>query len=387
MTSMFWGLRLEPGKRYSTTVGRSFHVSMAALDCASVKNENEVNSVMLEETESSVPFILCNLQKQKTLQCSLDLNFMTGDRITFFCKGNGTIHLSGYVHEDPDEDDYGNLLGEEEEDEEAEDEEEDEEEVEEGDALPKGKKQLKANGLTGKRPNESPQKAGKKPKLDKSAEDDSDDDEDIDDLMGLKVDSDDEDEDDDDEDEDEEESEEDEEESSTPQKQQKQVQKNKNAQSNKAEKQPQNGVQLSKKEKKKEAAKQKNEAAATQKQQKDQPEVAQKKTIQGGVQIKDIRIGSGNVCKPGQKATVYYVGRLKDNNKVFDSAKKGNGFTFAVGKGEVIKGWDVGVVGMKVGGKRTIICPPNMAYGQRGSPPTIPPNSSLVFEVELRHTK
>ncbi|KAF6210917.1 hypothetical protein GE061_014029 [Apolygus lucorum] len=380
---MFWGLRLEPGKRYSTTVGKSFHVSMAALDCSSVKNELEVNSVMLEETELNVPFILCNLQKQKNLQCPLDLNFMTGDRITFFCKGNGTIHLTGYVHDERDFD-TESLLGEEEEDEEAEDEEEDEEE--DGDTLSPGKKQLKANGLTEKRRREDQMQAKKKAKLDASADDsdgmedmgdlelgDSDGMEDMDDLE-LGGDSDDDEEDDEDEDE----SENDEEDSSAAPKQQ----KNKNAQSNKSKQQPQNGVQLSKKEKK-EAAKQKNEGA--QKQQKDKPEGAQMKTIQGGVQIKDIKVGSGNVCKPGQKASVYYVGRLKANGKVFDSAKKGSPFTFTVGKGEVIKAWDVGVSGMKVGGKRTIICPPNMAYGQRGSPPTIPKNSTLVFEVELKH--
>ncbi|KAK4883663.1 hypothetical protein RN001_006982 [Aquatica leii] len=66
-------------------------------------------------------------------------------------------------------------------------------------------------------------------------------------------------------------------------------------------------------------------------------------------------------------------------------SNKGAGFKFRLGKQEVIKGWDVGVVGMKVGGRRRIICPPAMAYGQKGSPPAIPPNSSLVFEVELKN--
>ena len=82
---------------------------------------------------------------------------------------------------------------------------------------------------------------------------------------------------------------------------------------------------------------------------------------------------------------VYYEGRLKSNNKLFDSTTKGHGFKFRLGKQEVIRGWDVGVSGMKVGGKRRIICPPNMAYGQKGSPPAIPPNSTLVFDIELKN--
>uniref|UniRef100_A0A6P7G9L9 peptidylprolyl isomerase n=1 Tax=Diabrotica virgifera virgifera TaxID=50390 RepID=A0A6P7G9L9_DIAVI len=84
------------------------------------------------------------------------------------------------------------------------------------------------------------------------------------------------------------------------------------------------------------------------------------------------------------KKKVYYEGRLKNNNKMFDSHKQGQGFAFKLGSGEVIKGWDVGLVGMKVGGKRRITCPPQMAYGVKGSPPAIPGNSTLVFEVELK---
>uniref|UniRef100_A0A034VLD7 peptidylprolyl isomerase n=1 Tax=Bactrocera dorsalis TaxID=27457 RepID=A0A034VLD7_BACDO len=108
------------------------------------------------------------------------------------------------------------------------------------------------------------------------------------------------------------------------------------------------------------------------------------RVITGGVKIEDIRIGNGPEAKSGKRAQVYYEGRLKSNNKVFDSLRTGAGFKFGLGRGEVIKGWDVGVAGMKVGGKRRITCPPHMAYGARGSPPTIPPNSTLVFEVELK---
>jgi len=82
--------------------------------------------------------------------------------------------------------------------------------------------------------------------------------------------------------------------------------------------------------------------------------------------------------------SVYYCGRLKSNNKKFDASESGPGFKFKLGKGEVIKGWDLGVDGMKVGGKRRLIIPANLAYGKKGAPPEIPPNSTLLFDVELR---
>lgn len=106
--------------------------------------------------------------------------------------------------------------------------------------------------------------------------------------------------------------------------------------------------------------------------------------VAGGVTIEDLRPGKGPEAKTGRRVSVYYEGRLKSNNKVFDSTKAGDGFKFSLGRGEVIKGWDAGVLGMKVGGKRRITCPPHAAYGARGSPPTIPPNATLVFDVELR---
>lgn len=93
----------------------------------------------------------------------------------------------------------------------------------------------------------------------------------------------------------------------------------------------------------------------------EKPAKGQKKTVEGGVTIEDVRVGNGNIAKPGKSVQVYYEGRFQKNNKMFDSATKGNGFKFRLGKQEVIKGWDVGIQGMKVGGKRKIVCPPNMA--------------------------
>jgi FK506-binding nuclear protein len=80
---------------------------------------------------------------------------------------------------------------------------------------------------------------------------------------------------------------------------------------------------------------------------------------------------------------VYYVGRLQQG-KVFDQCNKGQPFKFRLGGGDVIKGWDMGVAGMKIGGKRRLTIPAHLGYGKRGSPPDIPSNSTLVFDVELK---
>lgn len=128
---------------------------------------------------------------------------------------------------------------------------------------------------------------------------------------------------------------------------------------------------------------------ATKKEKKEQAVQPQKKspkkTVQGGVIIEDLKVGSGPEAKSGKKIAVYYEGKLKSNNKTFDSTKQGAGFKFNLGRGDVIRAWDVGVAGMKVGGKRRIECPPSMAYGAKGSPPVIPGNATLVFDVELKN--
>ncbi len=105
------------------------------------------------------------------------------------------------------------------------------------------------------------------------------------------------------------------------------------------------------------------------------------KTIQGGVIIDDRKIGEGAIAKKGDKIGVRYIGQIKDG-KVFDSNTKGKPFYFHLGKGEVIKGWDVGVAGMKIKGERRIVIPSSMAYGKKALP-GIPANSELIFDVKL----
>jgi len=99
--------------------------------------------------------------------------------------------------------------------------------------------------------------------------------------------------------------------------------------------------------------------------------------------IEDLDIGTGDEAQSGQQVQVHYTGWLADGSKFDSSLDRGQPFAFALGARQVISGWDQGVVGMKVGGKRRLTIPPTLAYGERGFPGAIPPNATLTFEVEL----
>jgi FKBP-type peptidyl-prolyl cis-trans isomerase len=106
-------------------------------------------------------------------------------------------------------------------------------------------------------------------------------------------------------------------------------------------------------------------------------------TTSSGLQYIDLTIGAGATAQAGQNVSVHYTGWLENGKKFDSSVDRGQPFSFPLGAGRVIKGWDEGVQGMKVGGKRKLIIPSNLGYGARGAGGAIPPNATLIFEVEL----
>ncbi|XP_050350271.1 46 kDa FK506-binding nuclear protein [Nymphalis io] len=398
---MFWGLIMEPNKRYSQIVEKPFHISQAAMDIST--GDNDPCQVMIVVDGKN--FLVCTLQKGKTIQVPLDLYFKSGDAVSFLTNGKCNVHLTGYL--DPEF-----------EEEATEDEEEEEDEEVPAPARNKRKLENSNEGATSKKAKKHEKKAA-------AAAADSSDEEGEDQLQkfldGEDIDTDDNDEsfkvntsaeatesdDESDEDEDEEEDDDDndndngdnssekadttldtsKDDSTVDMSKLSKSQKRRLKKKLQKQKEPQvNGVEKAKKkpaEKPQKAEKKKPEA----KKDAQEGDKKEKKSLSGGVFIEDLKVGNGAVAKPGKVVMVYYEGRLKQNNKMFDNCQKGPGFKFKLGAKEVISGWDVGVAGMKVGGKRKIVCPPAMAYGAKGSPPVIPPNSSLVFEVELKNVK
>ncbi|MCC7527472.1 MAG: FKBP-type peptidyl-prolyl cis-trans isomerase [Candidatus Melainabacteria bacterium] len=110
---------------------------------------------------------------------------------------------------------------------------------------------------------------------------------------------------------------------------------------------------------------------------------AQGVTTPSGLRYNDVVVGNGPAPRQGQRVSVHYTGWLTNGSKFDSSRDRGQPFQFTLGRGEVIKGWDEGVASMKVGGRRKLTIPSDLGYGPRGMPPVIPPNATLVFDVEL----
>lgn len=106
--------------------------------------------------------------------------------------------------------------------------------------------------------------------------------------------------------------------------------------------------------------------------------------LDSGLRYRDIECGDGAEAKPGMLVTVNYTGKLEDGTVFDTSLQEGRGpFQFVLGAGQVIQGWDLGFTGMRAGGTRELVIPPELGYGEAGAPPSIPPNATLIFEVEL----
>ena len=109
----------------------------------------------------------------------------------------------------------------------------------------------------------------------------------------------------------------------------------------------------------------------------------QEVTMPSGLKYTDVKVGDGDIADDGMTATVHYTGWLLNGTKFDSSLDQGKPFSFKLGAGQVIKGWDEGVKGMRIGGKRHLIIPADMGYGANGAGGVIPPNATLVFDVDL----
>lgn len=375
---------VEPKKKYKQTVQNAYRITQAVLDQATVAGKVHTDLLV---TIDSHTYILATLSIA-TPQCPLNMELAQNDNVCFSTRGEGTIHLTGFL-------------------------------LAAGDS-----KQVVANASAAKQQSKKGKKDGPNTLAElmmESMNDDEDEDEDVsfDFMDGVEDDDDDDDDseegdddseegdddseegdddeqlsfdEDDDDEEDDEEEEDDDEQEAAPQEPPSKKAKKENKQQPKEQAKAKQQQQQAKDQAKPKQQQQKKEKA-------DKPAAVNGtapakaaaaaapgkiQTMQNGVKVKDLKEGSGPVVKAGKKVVVYYEGRLQSNNKMFDSCKSGKGFNFQLGRGEVIRGWDVGVMGMRVGGKRQIICPPDAAYGKKGQPPVIPPNSTLVFDVEVR---
>jgi len=359
--NIFWGLVVKPNKRYETEVQEPFRITKACLEPSTA--EGKVSSLFIECGENNEEFILANLNL-KNFNETLDIAFNEGEKICFKVDGPGTVHLSGNLL-DHDEDGMNGM-----------EEDSDSEEESEEETIDDNPKRSNSDSKINKSKSEN-----KKAKVESESSDEDESDDDSDDDSS-------------DEDESEEES--------------KNIVNNdkvktkdvadpvKPAIDSKVDKSPKTPNQDKKSAKKdaktpvdpkspktpKDATKTNNKIKEGQ-----TPAKSPKTTLKGGMIVEDLVVGTGTVAKKGNGVGMYYRGWLKSNNKQFDACQGGKPFKFKLGAKQVITGWDLGVAGMKVGGKRRLTIPAPLGYGSSGAPPDIPPNATLCFDVECKFVK
>ncbi|KAJ1721763.1 peptidylprolyl isomerase fpr3 [Coemansia erecta] len=368
MYSGFWGLKIVPGKTYSQLVDMPFRVSNAALD-ATIENATRTSVLV---TVDGKQFTLCSLTPASIEQQTLDITFTEGEEITFETQGDNAVHLTGnFVNEMIDDDD-------------SEDEDDDEDVAINGGAVDltvtdeemELLKSMEREGLIN--PGILGQ-IGMEEESDSDADYDSDDAETdgrirevtSDEELELVAEA---------------EAEEEEEEpvkikikdQAAKKDLRKEIKKEIKKEAEKeAKKEAQKEAKADKK-RKAEAA----EAASAKQQKQEKDKKPATKDLGGGLTALIQKEGTGAGAKNGQRIGMYYIGKLT-TGRVFDQNTRGKPFWFRLGAGEVIRGWDKGILGMKKGGERRLTIPANLAYGKRGAPPDIPPNATLVFDIRL----
>jgi len=360
----FWAVEVSPNKAYKVVPPFDLHLTQIVLPAAAKDKGRSVVEVKFDDKA----FAIGSLKLDVTENISADIMFEAAKEISFSVSGSNPVHLVGYFidHEhdhgdefDSDEDmaDLG-FGGEDEEiDSDEDDLSDDGEESDEIDEDELSGATLQALMNQKRKADQAPANGAKKAKVDQKPQQ----------QQQQKA------------------------EKKPQQQQPQQKAEQKPQQAQKAEQKPQTPKaeqkpQQPKAEQKPQTPqqkqqKEKGQTPQAQQQRPQTPEAKEGQTrTERGVKMETVTIGLGAVAQTGKKVSVMYTGRL-ENGKVFDSSQRP--FKFTLGAGDVIQGWDIGVKGMRVGEKRKLTIPPALAYGQRGAPPDIPKNATLVFDVEL----
>lgn len=364
--SGFWGLVVEPSKLYSQTVPATFKVTMASLgpESENASTGKSTRNTLILKLDEKQEFAICSLVSGKTEQQPLDLVFTEGENISFQVEGPSAVHLTGYYLIDAAEDDF---INDEEEDEVYSDEAEEDSQIEYDSEFDSEDYDSECSEECSEEEC-CDEESCSNPRIRVLDSDESEAEEDSEDSE--------EDSEQDSEDEDSEEEESEQEPESKKRSVHFEQPEAKKVKENESPKQAQPQAQ------------QKPAQPQAQAQQKTAPQAQQNadrqavnKTLPSGLQIQDLKLGTGAKVTQGRAVLIHYKGTLL-NGKVFDSSYGKKPLKFKVGKGDVIKGMDMGVMGMHVGGSRKLVIPANLAYGKQ-SLPGIPANSTLVFEISV----